>query len=138
MCFRCGDRIAPHLCWGKHYYSIVFYCGFTYIYILYRLIMEILVVIVGLVIGVFLILCLQWNREKETYGFGMLCGGFMVALCFIETICICEIIDEPCPNAMDVYRGKTTLKYEVVDGVKVDSVVVFKENHYERQNQKVY
>lgn len=28
---------------------------------------------------------------------------------------------------MDVYQNKTTLKYEVVDGVKVDSVVVWKE-----------
>lgn len=29
---------------------------------------------------------------------------------------------------MDVYQGKTTLKYEVVDGVKVDSVVVWKDD----------
>lgn len=28
---------------------------------------------------------------------------------------------------MDVYQGKTTLKYEVVDGVKVDSTVVWRE-----------
>ena len=89
--------------------------------------MGLLVVIVGLVIGGFLILCLQWNREKETYGFGMLCGGFMVTLCFIETICICEIIDEPQPKAIDVYQGKTTLKYEVVDGEIIDSCVVWKE-----------
>lgn len=31
------------------------------------------------------------------------------------------------PTAMDVYAGKTTLKYEVVDGVKVDSTIVFKD-----------
>ena len=30
------------------------------------------------------------------------------------------------PTAMDVYRGKTALQYTVVDGVKIDSVVVFK------------
>lgn len=30
---------------------------------------------------------------------------------------------------MDVYQGKTTLKYEVVDGVKVDSIVVWKDNY---------
>jgi hypothetical protein len=30
------------------------------------------------------------------------------------------------PSAMDVYQGKTTLQYTVVDGIKVDSVVVFK------------
>ena len=40
---------------------------------------------------------------------------------FCGTIC-------PLMTAMDVYRGKTTLKYEIVDGVKVDSVVVWKKN----------
>lgn len=30
------------------------------------------------------------------------------------------------PSAMDVYQGKTILQYTVVDGIKVDSVVVFK------------
>lgn len=30
-------------------------------------------------------------------------------------------------SPMDVYQGKTTLKYEVVDGVKVDSMVIWKE-----------
>ena len=30
------------------------------------------------------------------------------------------------PSAMDVYQGKTVLQYTVVDGVKIDSVVVFK------------
>lgn len=30
------------------------------------------------------------------------------------------------PSAMDVYQGKTTLEYKVVDGVKVDSCVIFK------------
>ena len=32
------------------------------------------------------------------------------------------------PTAMDVYQGKTTLEYKIVDGVKVDSIVVFKNN----------
>ena len=30
------------------------------------------------------------------------------------------------PTAMDVYQGKTTLEYKVVDSVKVDSIVIFK------------
>lgn len=30
------------------------------------------------------------------------------------------------PTAMDVYQGKTALQYTVVDGMKIDSVVVFK------------
>lgn len=32
------------------------------------------------------------------------------------------------PTAMDVYKGKTTLQYTIVDGTKIDSVVVFKKN----------
>ena len=31
------------------------------------------------------------------------------------------------PEAMDVYQGKTTLEYTVVDGEKVGSVVVWKQ-----------
>lgn len=30
------------------------------------------------------------------------------------------------PTAMDVYKGKTSLEYTIVDGVKVDSCVTFK------------
>lgn len=34
------------------------------------------------------------------------------------------------PTAMDVYQGKTTLKYEVVDGQVMDSIVIWKEDIY--------
>ena len=37
------------------------------------------------------------------------------------------LIDDSIPTAIDVYRGKTTLKITYVDSVAVDSVVVFKE-----------
>lgn len=30
------------------------------------------------------------------------------------------------PSAMDVYQGKTTLKYTIVDSIKTDSCVIFK------------
>lgn len=40
---------------------------------------------------------------------------------------IIDITDEPKPTPMDVYQGKTTLEYTIRDGVKIDSVVVFKE-----------
>lgn len=30
------------------------------------------------------------------------------------------------PTAMDVYQGKTTLKYTIVDGIKTDSCVIWK------------
>ena len=31
------------------------------------------------------------------------------------------------PRAIEVYQGKTTLKYEIIDGVKIDSVVIYKD-----------
>ena len=37
------------------------------------------------------------------------------------------ILESNEPKAMEVYQGKTTLEYKVKDGVKVDSVVVYKE-----------
>lgn len=30
------------------------------------------------------------------------------------------------PSAMDMYQGKTTLRYTIVDGEKIDSIMVFK------------
>lgn len=39
---------------------------------------------------------------------------------------IIDITEEPKPTPMDVYQGKTTLEYTIRDGIKVDSVVVWK------------
>lgn len=92
--------------------------------------MPFLTVITGLIIIFFIILCIQWSSEGgETYGFGIFCGGAIVALFVLETIFICESVSKPRPTAMDVYQNKTTLEYTIRDNIKVDSVVVFKENY---------
>ena len=31
------------------------------------------------------------------------------------------------PTALDVYQGKTTLQYTIIDGIKTDSIVIFKD-----------
>lgn len=31
------------------------------------------------------------------------------------------------PKAIEVYQGKTTLEYKIIDGVKIDSVVIYKD-----------
>lgn len=56
------------------------------------------------------------------------CFGFAFALSLL--ICLAAIFEytNPSIKPMDVYKGKTALKYEVIDGVKVDSTVVWKEN----------
>lgn len=56
---------------------------------------------------------------------------FVIGTLFATTVIIAVIIgtvifSEPAITPMDVYQGKTTLKYTIIDGVKVDSCVVFK------------
>lgn len=51
---------------------------------------------------------------------GIVLGAFLMAI-------VVSLSKEP--MAIDVYQGKTTLKYTIVDGVITDSVVVFKENN---------
>lgn len=89
--------------------------------------MEVLSVVAGLALIILISECIHFNSEEETYGFGMFCGFTIAALFAIEIICICGIASKSRPKAMDVYQGKTTLEYTIKDGVKVDSVVVFKE-----------
>ena len=51
----------------------------------------------------------------------------LVLLCGILIgIIMVIMIESSHPTAMDVYQGKTTLEYKMVDGVKTDSMVIFK------------
>lgn len=50
--------------------------------------------------------------------------GTIITLFIILFSIIGLAVEEP--TAMDVYQNKTTLKYTVVDGIKQDSVVIFK------------
>ena len=88
--------------------------------------MIFLAVITLIVLIVLIVECTQYNSEEETYGFGIFCGLSIAAVFAIEIMCICGIISKSRPKAMDVYQGKTTIEYTIRDGVKVDSIVVFK------------
>lgn len=44
----------------------------------------------------------------------------------LMTFCVCYTITLSNPQAIDVYRGKTTLEITYKDSIPVDSVVVFK------------
>ena len=71
-----------------------------------------------LLIGFFLAAIGIWHTEPMSIVFG---GIFMgLGLCFIILSPVIEA-----PSAIDVYRGKTTLKITYIDDVPVDSVVVF-------------
>lgn len=50
-------------------------------------------------------------------------AAFLVTLGYLIAV-LTQI--EGQPTAMDVYQGKTTLEYTIRDGVKTDSVVIFK------------
>ena len=57
----------------------------------------------------------------DCFYFGVLVGVLLITI-------ILGILRLKTISPMDVYQGKTTLKYEVVDGVKVDSTVVWKDD----------
>lgn len=50
-----------------------------------------------------------------------------ISVIVLFTICICGLINISAPQAIDVYRNKTTLEITYKDSVPTDSVVVFKE-----------
>ena len=56
----------------------------------------------------------------------------LAVLIVFETFLVIAIIYGPRSSAIDVYQGKTTIKYTIRNGVKVDSVVVFKDNYDEK------
>ena len=52
---------------------------------------------------------------------------WLVIGCFISGTIICsEAAKEAHPQAIDVYRGKTTLEITYRDSIAIDSVVVYK------------
>lgn len=55
-------------------------------------------------------------------------AGIFFGVCFTALIFCTSSNDNSnnSPKAIDVYRGKTTLQYTVVDSVVVDSCVIFK------------
>ena len=54
------------------------------------------------------------------------CGILIGILLTVVTIILGTVMREKEPRAIDVYRGKTTLKITYKDGVAIDSVVVYK------------
>ena len=84
-------------------------------------------VIVGILICILIILSFHIsNNSTEDFDIGVIIGYFTTILIVIEIYFLSNIIGKPTPSAIDVYQGKTTIEYTIRDGVKVDSVVVFK------------
>ena len=97
--------------------------------------MIIAAIIIGIIILflMFLTFYISYSKNGDFDGgvsLGMFLGMFIASLAFMEVFLIICIIGDPRPTAMDVYQGKTTLEYKVVDDVKVDSVVILKNDYY--------
>lgn len=94
--------------------------------------MIIAAIIIGIILLslVILTVCIGNDEDDGKFDSGVTLGVIITILLFIEAILISCIISDPTPTAMDVYQGKTTLEYKVVDNVKVDSVVIFKNEDY--------
>ena len=90
-----------------------------------------LILILGISLIFLIAQCIRWNSENEdgSYSFGMSCGLSIATLFVLEMACICKSIYDQHPKAIDVYQGKTTIEYTIRDGVKVDSIIVFKESY---------
>lgn len=94
--------------------------------------MIIAAIVIGIILLFFVFLTFYISGRKDgKFDDGVTLGMIITLLAFIEYILINFIISDIQPTAMDVYQGKTTLEYKVVGDVKVDSVVVFKNDGYE-------
>lgn len=56
----------------------------------------------------------------------LLIGACIIFVLYSSLFTICTIF-KTYPSAIDVYRGNTTLKITYIDGVPIDSTVVFKQ-----------
>lgn len=75
-----------------------------------------------IIIIIAFIVLLLYVINEDNYGTTFLCT---LALS-VGALCISEGLRITTPQAIDVYRGKTTLEITYKDSIPVDTVVVFK------------
>ena len=89
--------------------------------------MIVLAILVGLLlIGLIILADFINTCNRGDMSCGLFFGVLISFLFVIEVGIVSDFIGEPKPTPMDVYQGKTTIEYTVRDGVKTDSVVVWK------------
>ena len=93
--------------------------------------MIIAAIIFGILLVFFIILSMYTSdKKKSNYDTGVVIGFIICGLFVLEVGLLSDINEDPQPTAMDVYQGKTTLEYKVVDNIKVDSIVILKNEEY--------
>ena len=85
-------------------------------------------IIVGILILVLIILCNTYLKENTTNDFdiGIMTGGIITILMVFEVSLVSDIIGKPKPSALDVYRSNTELEITSINGVPIDSTVIWK------------
>ena len=84
---------------------------------------------VGIILSFFIVFSLYAHTTDEcNFGDGFVCGMIVIMLLIVELLMIYDISNEnePKPKAIDVYRNKTELEITSVNGVPIDTVVVWK------------
>ena len=85
-------------------------------------------IILGLLICILVIISLYISKSStEDYDIGIIIGGIIATLMVIEVYLLADIIGEPKPSAIDVYRGNTELEITSANGTPIDTIVIFKE-----------
>lgn len=62
----------------------------------------------------------------EDFEIGEFVGINITILIFIEAVLVVDIISIPKQSSLDAYRGNTELEITPVNGIPIDTVVVFK------------
>ena len=78
-----------------------------------------LVLILVCVIYLIIFLCVTVTEKDKTS-----ISAFGAVVCIFVMISIADRNHKP--TAMDVIEGKTIMEYKIIDGVKVDSTLIFK------------
>ena len=88
-------------------------------------------IIFAIIVGVLILALITLETHlSERYGGNFDTGviiGIIIAILVVIEICLFSmIVEKPIPSALDVYRGNTELEITSVNGLPIDTVVVFK------------
>ena len=97
-------------------------------------------IIIGILILALIILCNTYLKEHTTNDFdiGVIMGGIIAILMGFEVSLVSDIIGKPKPSALDVYRGNTELEITSINGIPVDSTVVWKSKEVKTYKRKLW
>lgn len=89
--------------------------------------MTIGIIFIGIaLVSLFMLSLFLEDKNKNDFNIGFVMGVFMLAVISGFIIIEYNILKEPKPHAIDVYRNKTELEITSVNGVPTDTVVVWK------------